>query len=167
MQMGKAINACVNEGMSVRWAAFHFGVPKSTLGDRMSGRVVPGSTSGPFLSPEKETELVKFLLRCTAMGYPKFHEEVLALERIVGKEMIYNSCHKWLVLLLDQMGGLKVMLEGFGSLLPTWIGGLGGLGIVVQLRLFCSKRKNDKTYKYISQGNLTYHICACIQVMTE
>ena len=67
------------------------------------------------------------------MGYPKFHEEVLALERIVDKEMISNSCHKWLVLLLDQMGGLEVMLEGFGSLLLTRIGGLGGLGIVVQL----------------------------------
>ena len=45
--MGKAVEACVNEGMSIRQAAFHFGVPKSTLGDRMSGRVVPGSTSGP------------------------------------------------------------------------------------------------------------------------
>ena len=73
VQMGKAVEACVNEGMSIRQAAFHFGVPKSTLGDRMSGRVVPCSTSGPktYLSPEEETELVKFLLRCAAIGDPK------------------------------------------------------------------------------------------------
>ena len=47
----------------------------------MSGRVVSGSTSGPktYLSPEEVTELVK--LRCTAMGYPKFREEALALVR--------------------------------------------------------------------------------------
>ena len=71
--MRKAVEACVNEGMSIRQAAFHFGVPKSTLGDRMSGRVVPHSTSGPktYLSPEEETELVKFLLRCVAIGNPK------------------------------------------------------------------------------------------------
>ena len=55
--------------------------PRVTLGNRMSGRIVPGSTSGPktHLSPEEETELVKFLLRCAAMGYPKSHEVVLAL----------------------------------------------------------------------------------------
>ena len=66
--MGKAVDACVNEGMTIRQAAFHFGVPKSTLGGRMSGRVVPGLISGPktYLSPEEETELVK--LRYTAMG---------------------------------------------------------------------------------------------------
>ena len=50
VQMGKAVEACVNEGMNIRQAAFHFGVPKSTLGDRMSGRVVPCSTSGPKTS---------------------------------------------------------------------------------------------------------------------
>ena len=67
--MGKAVEACVNEGMSIRQAAFHFGVPTSTLGDRMSSRVVPCSTSGPKTS--YLPELVKFLLRCEAIGDPK------------------------------------------------------------------------------------------------
>ena len=52
-------------------------------------------------------------------------------------------------LLLDQMGGLNVMLEGFGSLLLTQIGGLGKLGMVVQLGLFChlvSALKERRTY---------------------
>ena len=52
-------------------------------------------------------------------------------------------------LLLDQVGGLNVMLEGFGSLLLTRIGGLGRLGMVVQLGLFChlvSALKERRTY---------------------
>lgn len=32
---------------------------------------------------------------------------------------------------------------------------------------FGSKRKKDKTCTYISQGDPTYHVCACIQVMAE
>ena len=64
--MGKAVDACVNEGMTI--IGRQLGVPKSTLGGRMSGRVVQGPISGPktYLSPEEETELVK--LRCAAMG---------------------------------------------------------------------------------------------------
>lgn len=75
------MSACVNEGMTVRIAASHFGVPKSTLGDRISGRVVLGSRSGPkpYLSTEEEDELMQFLLRCASIGYPKSRKDVLAL----------------------------------------------------------------------------------------
>ena len=45
--MDQAMNAVLNEGMSIRHAAEHYAVLKSTLGDRISGRVLPGSTSGP------------------------------------------------------------------------------------------------------------------------
>ena len=44
--MDQAMNAVLNEGMSIRHAAEHYAIPKSTLGDRISGRVLPGSTSG-------------------------------------------------------------------------------------------------------------------------
>ena len=44
-------------------------MPRSTLGDQISGRVVPGSTSGPpkYLSTQEE-ELVQFLMDCTSSG---------------------------------------------------------------------------------------------------
>ena len=89
VQMGKAVEVCVNEGMSIRQAAFHFGVTKSTLGDRMSGRVVPCSTSGPktYLSPEEETELVRILLRCAAIGDPKSR-----VTRNPGKGLARRMC---------------------------------------------------------------------------
>ena len=78
--MVEAVGACCR-GMGIREAAARFGVPKSTLGDRVSGRVVMGSTSGPkpYLSTEEEDELVKFLLRCGSIGYPKSRQEVLTL----------------------------------------------------------------------------------------
>ena len=90
-RMQRAIDACVSGGMAIRQAALRFGVPKSTLGDRISGRVLPGASCGPkgYLTPEEEEELVNFLLRCAAMGYPKSRHEVLALvKRILEKKRI-------------------------------------------------------------------------------
>ena len=60
----------------------------------MSGRVLPGSSSGPkgYLAPE---DLVNFLC-CAAMVYPKSHHEVMAHEvmalvkRILEKKRIHT-----------------------------------------------------------------------------
>ena len=57
-----ATKAVIEGGMSVCQAAELHQVPKSTLGDRVSGRVLPGDRSGPhtYLSREEEEELVIF-----------------------------------------------------------------------------------------------------------
>ena len=57
--MAQALNAVVTGGMSVREAASRFGVPKSTLGDRVSGRVQSGAVSGPktYLTADEEASL--------------------------------------------------------------------------------------------------------------
>ena len=65
------INAVINNGMSVRRAAMDYDVPKSTLGDRVSGRVIPGSYSGSRKLLSEEEELVVFVRQCAAIGYPK------------------------------------------------------------------------------------------------
>ena len=64
-KMARALTAVTKEGMTVRQAATHYGLPKFTLGDRASGRVVTGTTSGraTYLDQEEEEELVKFLLQ--------------------------------------------------------------------------------------------------------
>jgi len=73
--------------MAIRQAALRFGVPKSTLGDRISGRASCGPKG--YLTPEEEEEVVHFLLSCAAMGYPKSRHEVLALvKRILEKKRI-------------------------------------------------------------------------------
>ena len=83
LKMAQALDAVTRKGMSIREASLHFGVPKSTLGDRVSGRVVTGATSGPktYLDCSEEEELVLFLLRCAEIGYPKSRKQVLALVR--------------------------------------------------------------------------------------
>ncbi len=48
--------------MGVNRAALEFGVPRTTLKDRIAGRVVHGTNIGPrkYLSLEEEQELVNF-----------------------------------------------------------------------------------------------------------
>ena len=88
-KMARALMAVTKEGMTVRQAATHYGLPKSTLGDRVSGRVVTGATSGPatYLDQDEEEELVKFLLRCSEIGYAKSRKQVLSLvKRLMEKK---------------------------------------------------------------------------------
>ena len=67
--------------MTIRQAAVVYGVLKSTLGDRISGRVMEGANSGPqtYLEPEEEKELVIFLLKSCDIGYAKSRKQVIAL----------------------------------------------------------------------------------------
>lgn len=79
--MSAALSAVVSRGMTVREAASHFGVPKSTLGNRVSDRVQSRVSSGPptYLKADEEAELVQFLFWCSEIGYPKSRKQVLAL----------------------------------------------------------------------------------------
>jgi len=66
-----ATNAVIEGGMSGRQAAELHQVPKSTRGDRISGRVLPGAKSclPMYLTSEEEEELVTFLSRAAQVGY--------------------------------------------------------------------------------------------------
>ena len=63
----------------VNQAAIMHGVPKSTLKDRLTGRVQHGSKPGPvpYFSNDEETEISTFLLKCSVMGYGKTRRDVL------------------------------------------------------------------------------------------
>ena len=69
------------KGLSIRRAASEYNIPKSTLGDRVSGKILPGAKPGrkPYLTPNEEDELVKFLLNCAAIGYGRSRKEVIAM----------------------------------------------------------------------------------------
>ena len=56
--------------LSIRCATEEFGVPRSTLADCVSGRVLNGATSGPmrYLSAVKEEELVHFYKAVHPLG---------------------------------------------------------------------------------------------------
>ena len=97
--MKSAVDAVVTSNLSVRRAAMQYNVPKSTLGDRVSGRVQPGSVSGPakYLTLSEEDELSRFLSRCCQIGYARSKLEVLALvQRILdSKGMKVTISHGW------------------------------------------------------------------------
>lgn len=98
-QMKRAVDAVIISRLSVRRAAMQFNVPKSTLGDRISGRIQPGSVSGPpkYLTPSEESELSRFLSRCCQIGYARSKLEVIALvQRILdSKGMKVTVTHGW------------------------------------------------------------------------
>ena len=88
----------VKRGLRVRRAAMEHNVPKSTLGDHVSGRVKSGALSGPqkYLSDAEEQEFVQFLLCCSAVGYAKTRKHVLALvQRIDESKGIYQITDGW------------------------------------------------------------------------
>ena len=69
-RLHKAVLA-VQSGKSRQYAAELYNVPKSTLQDRLTGRVAFGSKSGPesYLSASEEEELVAFIENCSDIGY--------------------------------------------------------------------------------------------------
>ena len=70
LNLQKAYEAVQCGFLSICCAAEEFGVPRSTLADRVSGRVLSGATSGPmrYLSAVEEEELVHFLQAVPPLG---------------------------------------------------------------------------------------------------
>ena len=77
--MKRAIDAVKSGRMGTNRAALEYAVPRTTLKDRLTGRVIHGVKMGakPYLSNQEEQELVEFLLNCAKMGYGKTRRDVL------------------------------------------------------------------------------------------
>ena len=63
-----------------------YGVPRTTLKDRLSGRVVHGTKPGPkpYLCHSEERELVDHLKKLSDLGMAKTRREVLCIAEIVA-----------------------------------------------------------------------------------
>ena len=68
--MVAAMEAVKSGKISVNRAALEHGIPKTTLKNRISGKVIHGTNPGPssFLTKEEENELVSFLTKACKMG---------------------------------------------------------------------------------------------------
>ena len=66
-------------GISFRNAASQFNVPKSTLRDRITGRVIHGKKNGAEtkLTHEDEEKLAAYLISSSKQGYGKSKETIL------------------------------------------------------------------------------------------
>ncbi len=86
-QMLAAMKA-VEDAQSVRQAACDHGVPRSTLKDRIHGRVVYGTKPGPkpYLSSSEENELETFLKKCAQVGYGKTRRDVMGIAESVATD---------------------------------------------------------------------------------
>ena len=78
--MHLAIEA-VKSGSTILRAATLHGVPRQTLQDRISGKVVHGINPGPkpYLSSVEEKELAGFLIDSAKVGYGKSRDQVKSI----------------------------------------------------------------------------------------
>ena len=98
VQIDKALDAVQKKTFTVQRAAEEFGVPKSTLHDRISGRVQVGGHSGPskYLSDEEEDELEEFLVGAAAVGYARSRQQVIQLvQDVTRKGLAVHVSHGW------------------------------------------------------------------------
>ena len=83
--------------MRVNQAARNFKVPRTTLRDRLSGRVEHGAKSGPepYLTKEEEQELVDFLKQASRVGYGKTKKEILVIVQKLIKKKGHSKCERF------------------------------------------------------------------------
>lgn len=86
-QMEGAMKA-VESGLGVNRAAVDYGVPWTTLKDRLSSRVEHGRKPGlaPYLTAGEEKELGEFLKSCASIGYAKTRKDVMHIVQSVVTE---------------------------------------------------------------------------------
>lgn len=91
--MLEAIKA-VKEGSTISQAARDHAVPKTTLYDRVSGKVTHGTNPGPrpYLTREEEQELGTYLKHCAKVGYGKTRHDVLGIVETVATEKGVLRC---------------------------------------------------------------------------
>ena len=92
----------VRQGTSTFRAAKLYGVPRSTLQDRVSGRVRHGTKPGPkpYLSCKEEGELSNFITEVAKAGYGKTRRDIkLIAENVAREKGVLKSCKvtRWLV----------------------------------------------------------------------
>ena len=80
-QMQSVIDDVLSNRLKPTEAAARHGVPRSTLKDRLSGRVVHGTKPGPkpYLTATEEEELTGHLINAANMGFGKTRRDVLSI----------------------------------------------------------------------------------------
>lgn len=92
-----AYQSYMRKEFTLRQASEAYDVPKSTLHDRVTGKVPFDKNSGPekYLTDAEEAELVNFIVECAKLGYARSRKDVLALVQEVvrskGKEAVVTG----------------------------------------------------------------------------
>jgi len=69
-------------------AAENYKVPRTTLLDRISGKVIHGSKSGPspYLNKEEESDLANFVAEVSEIGCGKIRKQIKGMVEKVANE---------------------------------------------------------------------------------
>ena len=86
-QMEEALKA-VASGMGINKAATEHNVPRTTLKDRISGRVQHKSNSGlpRYLNEDEEKDFAKFLKETASVGYGRSRKDVMNIAELYAKK---------------------------------------------------------------------------------
>ena len=112
--MAAALEA-VKGGQTILRAAQTYGVPRSTLQDRVHGKVTHGVKPGPrpYLAPAEEKELSMFIVDVAKAGYGKTRKEIKAIaENVANDKGIIRSkkvTDGWFRPFMDRNPKLHVM----------------------------------------------------------
>ena len=96
----KAAMEAVGKGEPISQASLNHGVPKTTLGDRIHGRIQHGIKPGlrPYLEQSEEIELVSFIEQCASIGYGKSCKDIMCIAQsaaeskgLLRKDVISNG----------------------------------------------------------------------------
>ncbi|XP_012939228.2 uncharacterized protein LOC106012062 [Aplysia californica] len=83
----KALDAIQSKSLSIRQAAQTYGVPRSTLMDKLSGKYPVKRVAHTVLTEEEETKLVKWVVACARLGDGKDREQLCrAVQGILNSE---------------------------------------------------------------------------------
>ena len=112
-QMFGAMKAVQECGSSIDRAAIEYGVPQTTLRDRISGRVTHGVNPGPkpYLNATAEVELSTFSQQCASIGYGKTRRDVLYIAQSTAEDKSVlkgaKISHGWWRRFLQMQGNLS------------------------------------------------------------
>ena len=86
-QIKEALKA-VASGMGINKAATEHNVPRTTLKDRISGRVQHKSNSGlpRYLNEDEEKDFAKFLKDMASVGYERSRKDVMNIAELYAKK---------------------------------------------------------------------------------
>ena len=108
-QLQLAVDAVQKKGWSVRKASSTYNVPKSTLGDRISGRFQVGVRRGrpPHIPPELESKIVESIKMAARRGIGLTRKQILLRTNVLCKRSKIGSGYSNFVAGKDWWEGVK------------------------------------------------------------
>ena len=94
-KLSTAYNDIITGKLSMRRAAIEYGIPRSTLSDRVTGKVMgPTVKSGPtrYLNDSEELELENFIIKMAKIGYAYSRKEIIQLvQEFIDKKKPHDN----------------------------------------------------------------------------